>query len=234
MKIPSGAGTRLFRYDPTASGGYSGSRFDTILNDIVHEDAAVLGKGALEAMIRVIEDQIRDHYLHSIGTSIGRWIYPGSCGTGFRYVHDLAPSINRHPQEQGGEIAAGSDSINRIIERSSREHGVDADLIRAVIRTESDFDPQATSPRGAMGLMQLMPGTAKDLGVDDPYDPAQNVMGGTRYLKVLLDRYDGNTNVALAAYNWGMGNVERNPGRLPEETKTYIARVTRYRDQETV
>ena len=81
--------------------------------------------------------------------------------------------------------------------------------------------------------MQLMPETARDLGVKDPYDPAQNVMAGTRYLKMLLDRYNGNANTALAAYNWGMGNVERNPARLPEETKNYIARVTGYRNKAT-
>jgi soluble lytic murein transglycosylase-like protein len=80
--------------------------------------------------------------------------------------------------------------------------------------------------------MQLMPETARDLGIEDPYDPSQNVTAGTRYLKMLIDRYKGNVNVALAAYNWGMGNVERNPGRLPEETRNYIARINGYLEKE--
>ena len=79
-----------------------------------------------------------------------------------------------------------------------------------------------------MGLMQLMPETAKDLGVKNPYDPVENVMAGTRYLKSLLDRYDGNISLTLAAYNWGMGNIERNPDKLPQETSVYITRVKRY------
>jgi soluble lytic murein transglycosylase-like protein len=79
-----------------------------------------------------------------------------------------------------------------------------------------------------MGLMQLMPETAQDLGLENPFDPFQNIMGGSRYLKSLLDRYDGDQALALAAYNWGSGNVETRPGNLPQETQTYIARVHQY------
>jgi len=76
-----------------------------------------------------------------------------------------------------------------------------------------------------------MPETAKELGVEDSYDPVENIMAGTRYLKGLLDRYDGNVPLALAAYNWGMGNVERHPERLPRETQTYIARINNFMQQ---
>lgn len=112
-----------------------------------------------------------------------------------------------------------------LIEQAAAKTGLDPKLIEAVIRTESDFDPNALSPVGAQGLMQLMPETAKDLGVSDPFDPAQNVEAGSRYLKQLMDRYDGNTDKALAAYNWGMGNLDRHPERMPEETVNYVAKI---------
>ena len=115
-----------------------------------------------------------------------------------------------------------------IIERAARTYRVDPALIKAVIRAESDFDPDSASSKGAMGLMQLMPETAKELGVENPYDPFENIMGGTRYLKSLLKRYDEDMTLTLAAYNWGMGNVEKHPGGLPRETQTYIVRVHQY------
>lgn len=118
-----------------------------------------------------------------------------------------------------------------IIQQASQAYGVDPALIRAVIRAESNFKNESTSPKGAMGLMQIMPGTAKDLGIRDAYDPLQNIMGGTRYLKSLLDRYSGDVPTALAAYNWGMGNVERRPEKLPRETRVYISRIQQYLDE---
>jgi soluble lytic murein transglycosylase-like protein len=119
-------------------------------------------------------------------------------------------------------------NLDTFIDKAARKYEVDPDLIRSVIKAESNFDSQATSSKGAMGLMQLMPETANDLGVKNAYDPEENIMGGTRYLKSLLERYHGKTELALAAYNWGMGNVERNPHQLPKETSTYIARINGY------
>jgi hypothetical protein len=123
--------------------------------------------------------------------------------------------------------------IDEIIKHASNSYGVDPELITAVVKAESDFDAGATSSKGAMGLMQLMPETAKELGVKNCYNPVENIMAGTRYLKSLLNRYDGNVELTLAAYNWGMGNVERQPGRLPQETRTYIARVNRFLQKDT-
>jgi len=113
-----------------------------------------------------------------------------------------------------------------IIQRAAAANDLDPTLIEAVVRTESDFNAQAVSPVGAQGLMQLMPATAADLGVTDAFDPEQNIQAGSKYLKRLMDRYNGNTSLALAAYNWGMGNMERNPDRMPQETVNYVAKIT--------
>jgi soluble lytic murein transglycosylase-like protein len=115
-----------------------------------------------------------------------------------------------------------------IIRDAGQKYGVDQSLIKAVIQVESGGYPLAVSKAGARGLMQLMPGTAADLGVTNPFDPAQNIMGGTRYLRNLLDRYRGDVKLALAAYNWGMGNLEKRPESMPRETKNYISQVENY------
>ena len=116
--------------------------------------------------------------------------------TGFRTTHVVVP-MPRASRYVG------------LIERYSAESAVRPELVTAVIQAESGFDPLARSPVGAMGLMQLMPRTAAELGVTDPYDPEENIRGGTTYLKHLLTRYDGNEVVALAAYNADPGVVDR-------------------------
>ena len=120
-----------------------------------------------------------------------------------------------------------------VIEAASRRHGVDAALVHAVVFVESSYDPQAVSAQGALGLMQLMPETARRYGVKDPWDPAQNVEGGVRFLKDLLAQFDQDTELALAAYNSGAGAVIRAGYRVPAnaETLAFVPRVLgRYRN----
>ncbi len=122
-----------------------------------------------------------------------------------------------------------TDPIESAVARASEKYSIAPELIKAVIKTESAFDPQAVSPVGAQGLMQLMPGTAKELGVENPFDTEQNVMGGTRYLRMMLDKYDGDLDSALAAYNWGPGNLDRRGAEaMPEETRNYLTRVKKH------
>lgn len=128
------------------------------------------------------------------------------------------------PQTKSVSVPVSSEILNR----AATTFKVDPSLISAVIKAESGGNPKATSPKGAMGLMQLMPGTARDLGVTNAYDPEQNVMGGTKYLKMLLDRYGGNRDMALAAYNWGPGNVEKSHRSMPSETVNYVAKIKKY------
>ncbi len=115
--------------------------------------------------------------------------------------------------------------IESIVRDAGQRYGIDPSLIKAVIQVESGGNTFAVSRAGAQGLMQIMPGTAAELGIANAFDPVQNIMGGTQYLRKLLDRYQGDTRLALAAYNWGMGNLERRPEAMPRETKNYIAEV---------
>ncbi len=119
------------------------------------------------------------------------------------------------------------EAYDAMIEEAAVDYDMDADLIRAVMQTESAFHPLVVSRAGAEGLMQLMPELAVEMGVSDSFDPRENIRGGTRYLKHLLDYYDGDLGLALAGYNAGPGNVERYGGIPPfAETRKYVQTIT--------
>ena len=136
---------------------------------------------------------------------------------------DSAPVISSSNNKKPENSHSDTDWLEPLIHKASSKYGVDVGLIKAVIKVESDFNPNAVSHAGARGLMQLMPATARSLGVSDSFNPEQNVMGGTRFLKDMLQRYNGDVDAALAAYNWGPGNVDKRPDRMPRETRDYLA-----------
>ncbi len=115
------------------------------------------------------------------------------------------------------------------IEEASRKHGVSFSLIKAIMKAESDFDPKAVSKKGAKGLMQIMPFNFQLLGIQDPFNPRESIMGGARYFKQLLDRFNGEIHLALAAYNAGPETVDRSSGIPPiRETEDYVKKVMKY------
>ena len=125
-------------------------------------------------------------------------------------------------------VSRSSPHFEPLIREHASQRGVRPDLVRAVIQVESAFNPRAVSPKGAMGLMQLMPATAKQFGVIDPFNPAENIRAGVSYLRQLLDRYDHNEQLALAAYNAGPAAVDKYGSKVPpyKETQNYVLKIT--------
>ena len=153
----------------------------------------------------------------------------GEVGAPSRLVQGFVPDevvdeVLEAPREPEGQPR----DLKSLAEAAAKRHGLDPGLVLAVVAVESAFRPDAVSPKGAQGLMQLMPGTAASLGVRDPFDPEQNLEGGARHLRGLVEEYRGDLTKALAAYNAGSGAVRRHAGVPPyAETREYVKRVLR-------
>jgi len=226
-----------------ASSGY-GSLFETMLGGLLAGNGAAssalsdYGYGYGTTLYGSSPSSLPS--LSSLSPLYGSSLYSGALGSlysGTLYSSNLLPLLLQLQQMSGDASGSGSDTLyDALIRQSAERYGVDPALVKAVVRTESAFNPYAVSRAGAKGLMQLMDATARALGVDNPFDPAQNVAGGTRYLAHLLGKYGGSLKAALAAYNAGPGRVDRlgirtdadfdeKQSLLPEETRGYVAKV---------
>jgi len=218
-RLVKGQGASLYRPPSREDVIKLAAMIKSQLFQVGHSDAAIFSSARLESTLSLLKARSlsADSLLPVRHKSLS--VVAGEAGV----------VVQAMPQPPGVEGAStrpkGEGEYAALIHDAAAKYALDPDLIRSVVAVESDFRADAVSPVGAQGLMQLMPETARELGVSDSFDPQQNIDAGSRYLAGLLKRYHGQLPLALAAYNWGMGNVERHPDRMPEETRQYIGRV---------
>jgi soluble lytic murein transglycosylase-like protein len=185
-------------------------------------------------------DRIIERHLLGLGVLVvtvsAGYFFSGLSGG--RQANPAVQEARVEVEDDNNQVVAEADDAELTIDEHIKEvaarHGVRADLVAAVIEAESDFNPRAVSRRGARGLMQLMPKTAKRLGVADPFDPKENIEGGVKHLRAMMDRFDNNIPLALAAYNAGEVAVIKYRGVPPyRETRAYVKRIMKRLDRST-
>ena len=188
--------------NPTA-----GTDFQTVLSDVVNAGSKDQTQQLGSVLTQINEAAARTSMLPSV-------TFPAAAGQAPAAVHSPAA------------VQTGNTAYGNIIREASQLYQLPEKLIKSVIQQESGFNAQARSSAGASGLMQLMPATARGLGVKDIFNPSENIMAGTKYLSQMMKRYNGNTELALAAYNAGPGNVDKYGGIPPfKETSQYVSKV---------
>ncbi|MBN1945604.1 MAG: lytic transglycosylase domain-containing protein [Bradymonadales bacterium] len=170
------------------------------------------------------------HYVDRDGTHV----FTTYRMSGMELVEVIRSQPSRSNRSSGRSSSSSSriqvreDAFDPLIREAAETFNIPFEFIKAVVKAESAFNPRAVSRAGAQGLMQLMPRTGEEMGVTDPFDPRQNIFGGTRYLRILADRYNGDINLVLSAYNAGPGSVDRYDGIPYPDTRRYIQTVYRY------
>ncbi|MGM0844325.1 MAG: lytic transglycosylase domain-containing protein [Bacillota bacterium] len=194
------------------------------LNSKPSQSVTENGNSLFQQMLtETLENQANQPQLSKLG-SVSQMI-PMLSNVNSLVSKSAASYINSAPSVSGTK--ATDSSIQQIINKAAQKYNIPTKLISSVISQESNFNPDAVSHAGASGLMQLMPATARGLGVTDIFDPEQNVFAGTKYLRQMMDKYNGNLEMALAAYNAGPGNVDKYDGIPPfKETMQYVQKVS--------
>lgn len=246
MRCMSSENSALSGSDSTSS-DYQGNAFETVLRSLMSAEAENSSKnssgessgadGLNSLLLNMLMSNSSSEFGDSDSDSTGLSDYSSLLGLSSSLGNNnIENYYNTYGLTSSGlspsnsKINVSNSAIEKAVEAASKKYGVDKNLILSVIQQESSFNPYSTSSTGAMGLMQLMPGTASELGVTNAYDVDQNVDGGTKYLKSLLNTF-GDYKKAIAAYNAGPGAVESSNGemsKLPQETKDYVSKVLKY------